>query len=213
MPDAFTNNIERAYAIIHAECDREKECEILLRSLEPVGLPGYFFYSDTYGARFNTWKEKYSKGRHYWGHYYKELELIDSVPEVLFYAFGTSDPEYLYRWKREALRIPVPTTMAIEALVKASYWDHTRVKRAINTLIDFKDNPTAYAADYRLSCPTAKAELYIEDNPNTPDFDDVKVLPPKDTPYFFAPLVRRALLSYPGFVGSKLDQATLGKGL
>lgn len=104
-------------------------------------------------------------------------------------------------------------TASIEALVKSGHYDHVRVRRAVNTLIDFRDNPVAYAADYRLSCPTAKAELYIDDNPGIPDFEKSLVLPAKDTPYFFSPLMRRALLEYPGFLGSKLHEAAKGEGL
>lgn len=211
MNTSFTINIERAYAIIHNECRIESECQILLDSLEPVGLPGYFFYSDSYGKKFNEWKSSHDSGRHYWNHYYKELELIDNQPEVLYYAFGTSNPCYLYRWKREALRLPVPTTICIEALVASGYHAHSRVKRAINTLIDFKDN--AYEKDYRCSCPTAKAELYIKDNDCTPDFENIKIVPIQEVAYFYAPLVRRALMKYSGFLGSKLEIETRDKTL
>ena len=207
----FTNNIERAYSIIHNECDAENECRILLDSLEPIGLPGYFFYSESYGKRFNDWKQKYGEGRHYWNHYYKELELIDACPHVFHYAFGTDDPRFLYRWKREALRMPVPTTLCIEALVNAGYHDHSRVKRAVNTLIAFKDNP--YEKDYGCSCPTAKAELYYKDNDQTPDFENIKKMPIQNVKYFYAPLVRRALMKYPGFQGSAFDLDTRDKTL
>lgn len=209
----FSNNINRAYAIIHNECEVKTECKILIDSIEPIGLPGFFFYSASYGYKFNAWKRTHTKGRYYWNHYYKELEFIDSSPEVLYYAFGTDEPKYLYRWKREAIRIPVPTTICIEALVKAGYCGHNRVRRAINTLIDFKDNNIAYEKDYECSCPIAKADLYIYDNNDTPDFENIKTFPLKNSRYFYAPLVRRALLYYPGFIGSKLDMDIRDKKL
>ena len=106
-----------------------------------------------------------------------------------------------------------PSHRIIEALVKSGHYDHVRVRRAVNTLIDFRDNPVAYAADYRSRCPSAKAELYIDDNPGIPDFERSPFLPAKNTPYFFSPLMKRALLEYPGLLGSKLDEATKGEGL
>ncbi len=210
MPE-YSNHIERAYAILNRTCDVQTECAVLLASVEPLGLPGCFFYSDSYGEKFNRWKASHSEGRHYWNHYYRELETIDAHPEVLHYAFGTDNPRYLYRWRREALRLPVPTTICIEALVSAGYADHSRVRRAINTLIEFRHNP--WEKDFECSCPMAKAELYIEDRDSAPDFDRAEVLPIRKVDYFYAPLVRRALLRHPGFHGSVLDMNTRGKDL
>lgn len=95
--------------------------------------------------------------------------------------------------------------------MNAGYHDYSRVKRAVNTLIAFKDNP--YEKDYGCSCPTAKAELYYKDNDQTPDFENIKKMPIQNVKYFYAPLVRRALMKYPGFQGSVFDLDTRDKTL
>ena len=133
-----------------------KATDYLLSTTEPIGLPGLFMFSEELASKFNTWKEEHASGK-IGGSWTKTeekrafLDNMDILPNVCEACCET--------------KMTFPSAIVIQALLRCGLQDHTRVIRAINTLLSLRSGRWC-------GCGYLQAHVDIPDSTAPVDFDN-----------------------------------------